>query len=375
MKLLSKLLTLMLLMGLWSSTYSSVYAQDDPDKEDEKQEESKKSDDSQDDEDKSLYDEESYPEEVKNFRLPVESLVLIEGDVARGSGFVAKIRDICFLVTNIHVLAPNSSISLSTAAGEQIHPQGQVFLSKDRDLAIIRIEPTEHYLEVTEDIITDIKIGSWVVVPGNSKGAGVITQLVGKVKGIGPNLLEVDARFVKGNSGCPIIDPVTGKVLGLASYVKAPDNESKIDQDSTFTKFRRFAYRIDNNEEWEAATIQELNKENEILEKFIARTQALAYISYALNKKRTVLSGYQSDPSLKHVFDPFMENFNFDYKNTRGNVTAMQRFVNGLDREITRDVPTTRNSLKHQWFIKQMEDYLPLRDFAADHLHAVDYTF
>ena len=46
-------------------------------------------------------------------------------------------------------------------------------------------------------------IGDPVVVLGNSDGRGVVTEIRGKVIGVGPREIEVDAAFVIGNSGAP----------------------------------------------------------------------------------------------------------------------------------------------------------------------------
>ena len=58
-----------------------------------------------------------------------------------------------------------------------------------------------------------------VVVLGNAEGGGVINTIKGKIVGVGPNLVEVDAAFVPGNSGSPIIHLKTGKVIGVATYL------------------------------------------------------------------------------------------------------------------------------------------------------------
>ena len=58
-------------------------------------------------------------------------------------------------------------------------------------------------------------IGDKITVHGNSGGGGVVTRIQGKVLGVGPNLVEVDAEFVQGNSGCPILSDSL-EVVGVA---------------------------------------------------------------------------------------------------------------------------------------------------------------
>ncbi|HWB59192.1 MAG TPA: serine protease, partial [Chthoniobacteraceae bacterium] len=94
-----------------------------------------------------------------------------------------------------------------------------------------------------------VKIGDAITVLGNPEGAGVVKPVEGKILGIGPDLIEVDAQFVPGNSGSPIIHQATGKVLGVATYTV----ERKVNNGGggVQTEVRRFGYRLDGVKQWE----------------------------------------------------------------------------------------------------------------------------
>jgi hypothetical protein len=80
---------------------------------------------------------------------------------------------------------------------------------------------------------------------GNSLGSGVATELKGRILGVGPEKIEVDAEFVRGNSGSPILD-AQGQVIGVATYVTrtAPGTDWVADN-TRFTLTRRFGLRLD----------------------------------------------------------------------------------------------------------------------------------
>ena len=94
-----------------------------------------------------------------------------------------------------------------------------------------------------DNLNANVAVGDEVWVLGNAEGAHVVTPIAGKLVGIGPNLVEVDAPFVPGNSGSPIIHKRTGKVIGVATYViqRAADAAPGL---SLPTAVRRFGYRV-----------------------------------------------------------------------------------------------------------------------------------
>ncbi|HVY70286.1 MAG TPA: hypothetical protein VHH73_10185, partial [Verrucomicrobiae bacterium] len=77
----------------------------------------------------------------------------------------------------------------------------------------------KYYLEIDSDAQTNTKAGDAVTVPGNADGTGVPVQVHGDLVGVGPEKVEVTAKFIHGNSGSPIIYRPTGKVIGIATEV------------------------------------------------------------------------------------------------------------------------------------------------------------
>ncbi|MBC8011509.1 MAG: trypsin-like peptidase domain-containing protein, partial [Burkholderiales bacterium] len=115
-------------------------------------------------------------------REQMEAIVLVDGDEGVGTGFIATIRGVNFVVTNLHVIGGNASIRVTTVRGQSVRVGG-MFGAAGRDIAILRIEseyagPT---LKLAEDPLATVKLGDKVAVVGNRRGGGVATQVSGVV--------------------------------------------------------------------------------------------------------------------------------------------------------------------------------------------------
>ena len=177
------------------------------------------------------------------------ALAIIEGQKAVGSGFICTMDGHTYAVTNAHVLCDNPSFKVTGLKGT-VYTVGASAVAVGRDMVKLEVTGAEKAFEVADKVDSVAKIGDAVTVLGNSEGAGVVKPVDGKIVGIGPELIEVDAQFVKGNSGSPIIHQATGKVLGVATYLV----ERKVDQGQgggVQTEIRRFGYRIDGIKQWQ----------------------------------------------------------------------------------------------------------------------------
>ena len=165
--------------------------------------------------------------------------VSCESSIGRssGSGFIAVMDGKTYLFTNQHVILGADKISFKTATGETLRPR-TVELSTTRDIArlLLADRGTEGF-EVTDQIATNDLIGVF----GNSEGGGVATELYGKVTKLEPDVIEVSAGFVSGNSGSPVLN-INKETIGIASYVRYFTN----DEDGS--KTRRFCYRLEGSQ-------------------------------------------------------------------------------------------------------------------------------
>ena len=242
----------------------------------------------------------------------MEAIVLIEGEEGVGTGFVARIRGVDFVVTNLHVIGGNEKLRITTVKGVTV-PVSGIFGAVGRDIAILRIEGENKVppLVLTADPLRTAKLGDKIVVVGNRRGGGVATQLSGVVRGIGPDRLEVDAPFQPGNSGSPIVHLATGEVLGVASYSQTRkldelDGPSATAADPKKTEpakeeQRWFGFRADEVAKWETIDLAKWRLQSKRVADFAADTEA---IYYAMHGKFEAAS---RNPRVKPLVDRLNE--------------------------------------------------------------------
>jgi len=173
-------------------------------------------------------------------------LVKVDCGNSVGSGFIAEDNGKTYVYTNQHVVLGADKISLTTMKGEKIKLKSYNF-SQNRDIIRFRIEDRAA-LQFAGDTP---KIGDPIAVYGNSDGGGVVTQLYGKVNGVGPDRIEVSATFTSGISGSPIVNKEMD-IIGIATYATQQKLEKDwIKRGTRFAEVRRFGYRF-NNIEWKS---------------------------------------------------------------------------------------------------------------------------
>lgn len=193
----------------------------------------------------------------------IEYLVVIECNTKMGSGSIIRLKGNSLIVTNAHVLSGNKTVAFRTLNSKAL-TVGTFGFARDYDLAVVAQTSVEGGLEAMQEVEKNVTIGDDVVVLGNSQGSGVVTEIPGKVTGIGPDLVEVDAKFVAGNSGSPIVHAKTGKVIGIATFATIRKIDA-LTKDSQFTEVRRFGYRLDTVPEWEFRVWETFEKEAGII--------------------------------------------------------------------------------------------------------------
>lgn len=224
-------------------------------------------------------------EESDKLNVPDEiraAVFTISTDKGRGTGFACNYRDQEFIATNLHVVNGTKAPVIRSQGGFTIPLQGRVIVANDADVCLLSVgKPFSDFgivpLELASNVQKDTSPGDDVYCLGNSLGNGVVIQSDGKLKGYGGQRLETTARFVGGNSGGPLIDLQSGKVIGLVTETQ--DNTAMIKQEgkrlakaiesdeSEVEEVAFFAHRVDTVQQWSGTTIQNLLAVQEALEK------------------------------------------------------------------------------------------------------------
>ena len=138
-----------------------------------------------------------------------------------GSGFF--LSEDGYVVTNYHVVAEASSISVVTQDAEPLEAS-LVGRDATADMALLKVEG-DHFQPVTLGSSSELAIGDMVVAIGNPLSALEATQTVGYISGKNRevstdsnvvNMLQTDAAINSGNSGGPLFN-MRGEVVGITT--------------------------------------------------------------------------------------------------------------------------------------------------------------
>lgn len=155
-----------------------------------------------------------------------------DGTTALGAGSGFFIGANGFIVTNNHVVADATEITVRLADGRELEAR-LVGRDEDTDLAVIKVEGTD-FPFVSFEESAQPRVGDWVIAVGNPFGLGgtatagiVSAQGRGEVDASTPytDYLQIDAAINRGNSGGPTFD-IYGRVIGVNSAIYSPTGGS-----------------------------------------------------------------------------------------------------------------------------------------------------
>lgn len=180
---------------------------------------------------------------VNDFEAVKRRVVLVHTkEGASGTGFLVKMNDKKYVLTNDHVIRSKSAPDMVLVDGTKIE-LGKLSIARDRDLARFEVSYDGDYFELSGKLPNN---NDEIWVYGNSMGDDVITSLRGFVTGVGSRVIKVNAEIVRGNSGSPILGE-DGKVVAVAAYLLNGDNGSDWStKDTSFDNVRRFGIRVAN---------------------------------------------------------------------------------------------------------------------------------
>jgi hypothetical protein len=143
------------------------------------------------------------------------AVVLVEAAGSRGSGFFVAPDT---LLTNVHVVGRNSSVTIRRSSGPTLTARVEA-TAPEVDIAVLKISPAdERQPTLSLGSTADARLGQEVFAIGSALGLLENTLTRGIVSGVRrtgtATLVQTDAAVNPGNSGGPLIDR-TGRVLGI----------------------------------------------------------------------------------------------------------------------------------------------------------------
>lgn len=186
------------------------------------------------------------------------AVAVVEGNAGNGTAFLCRIQGEVMLVTNQHLLSGQQRVRIRLRDGREVVP-GALHAAEDADIVMARLPKAPSGIEPLEILVAPEAFTATqdeVVIPGNSKGDGVITVTPGKLVAFGPRRVEIDNPVYAGNSGSPIIHRKTGKVIGVlteAELIALDDldlTSFRSANSSIKSEIRYFGHRIDTVQNW-----------------------------------------------------------------------------------------------------------------------------
>jgi hypothetical protein len=293
-----------------------------------------------------------------------DSLVFVSGSAGSGSGFVANIGKATFLITNVHVTAGIRDAAFKTLNGTVVQG-GEPSMAVGEDIFCMELPSGGKPFEIMQGVDANAAVGDEVAVLGNAEGQGVVNTIIGKIVGIGPNLVEVDAPFVPGNSGSPIIHLKSGKVIGVATYTVTNQYDLTTNQKLKKPVVRRFGYRLDSVKGWQPVNWRAFYAQAVEMEGIESLTDDLYDFFQDLNENKGVVTpGRHTNPVIKTRIDDWLAEKG-THASPEDAAQANASFLSFLKIACQSDIAAAQRQVTYDYFVRDLADQKGTRDEMA----------
>jgi hypothetical protein len=287
-----------------------------------------------------------------------QSLVFVEDQGGAGSGFIATIRGKPYVFTNQHVVAGHPGFHCTLLDRSPLE-LGGASAAVGHDVMLLATDSEAKGLEIMTDLEQNAAIGDDVAVLGNPEGARVLKPLVGKLVGIGPNLVEVSAEFVPGNSGSPIIHLKTGKVIGIATYVTVREVDSVTGRPEP--EVRRFGYRLDTIKQWQPVEWPAYHREFVTMERVKLRTQEVLALVQDLAQESGFVAEHYRSPVLRTPIERYVQTTTRSGINRQDRNRAEMDLIATVRTACQSDIDQARLTVRYDYFLGALRQELEVR--------------
>ena len=154
------------------------------------------------------------------------AIVTIDGIIADGftAGTGCIINENGTILTGSHVVSEAKELEVTTFDGKVYKAKVIASMGKNKDLALVKIEPKKKLTTVKFGNSDNLKIGQRVLTIGNPFGfAGTLTQGIISRIDYTKGKIQTDAAINPGCSGGPLLN-TSGEVIGINQSIYNPDN-------------------------------------------------------------------------------------------------------------------------------------------------------
>lgn len=148
--------------------------------------------------------------------------VQMKDGISAGTGCIVSQDGL--ILTGSHVVENYKTIEVTTSNGEVYKAKFIAQMGKNKDLALIKIDPKTPLDTVSFGDSENVKVGQKVLSIGNPFGfSNTLTQgIISRIDYV-KNRFQTDAAINPGCSGGPLINS-TGQVIGISQSIYNPDH-------------------------------------------------------------------------------------------------------------------------------------------------------
>jgi len=253
-------------------------------------------------------------------------VTIFTGDQGTGTGFVCKADDHFWIYTAAHVVSGNKKITIKDPNGKEYRNFDLMQTAKGIDLMRLRMTDEVDSALIAATPSDDIGSGDFIAALGNGGGAGVLSAEKGEIVGVSADFYEVSADIIPGNSGGPIIELNTGKVVGVATHLTQA-KEDVWTAGTRFTKVRRFCARLDKKHVWIEQSIGSFIQEGTSITEYDNITR----LGYALASYTATRRGLRLHDSISNETVAFIRNV-IDENSSLNVVKSLKKMNRNLSR-------------------------------------------
>lgn len=289
-----------------------------------------------------------------------DSILFTSSAAGAGGGFVAAMNGGNFLVTDTRAIAALRDGAFKTLDGTAVDG-GVPSMAVGEDIFCMSMPSGGTPFDIMQQVDANAAVGDDVVVLGNTQG-GVVNTIIGKIVGIGPNLVEVDAPFAAGDSGSPIIHLKSGKVIGVAAYVVSNQYDLTGGETGGQPAIRRLGYRLDTVKGWEQVDWRSFNAQAAAMTRIETVTSDLYDFFRDLQQnKGNIAPGRHTDPLFKNRIDDWIEQ-KASHPSAEDAAEADATFVSFLKTASQSDIGTMESQPTYDYFRRELGDQKLTRD-------------
>ena len=146
----------------------------------------------------------------------------LDDGFSAGTGCVIRADGV--ILTGSHVIEGAKDIDVTTSDGKVYKASILAKMGKNKDLALLKIEPKKSLRTIAFGDSEDVKVGQKVLAIGNPFGfSGTLTSGIVSRIDYAKGRIQTDAAINPGCSGGPLLNS-QGEVIGISQSIYNPDN-------------------------------------------------------------------------------------------------------------------------------------------------------